>query len=107
MNIPGQIKLHENLDADNGNAYLEATTKEKLYIVAGPEFEELQGHILVIHKGLKSAGLRRSQRIHDIMLQSLSMCMVTRNEGQIQEYECTRTVNGNAKEEITKDIPKP
>ena len=38
--------------ADIGNAYLEATTKEKLYIVAGPEFEELQGHILVIHKAL-------------------------------------------------------
>ena len=55
-----------------GNAYLEATTREKLYIVAGPEFEELQGHILVIHKapyGLKSSGLRWSQRIHDIMLQ--------------------------------------
>ena len=47
--------------ADIGNAYLEATTKEKLYIIAGPEFEELQGHILVIHKalyGLKSSGLR-------------------------------------------------
>ena len=29
--------------ADIGNAYLEAT-KEKLYIVSGPEFEELQGH---------------------------------------------------------------
>ena len=29
--------------ADIGSAYLEATTKEKLYIVAGPEFEELQG----------------------------------------------------------------
>ena len=28
--------------ADIGNAYLEATTKEKLCIVAGPEFEELQ-----------------------------------------------------------------
>ena len=47
--------------ADIGNAYLEATTKIKLYIVAGPEFEGLQGHILVIHKalyGLKSSGLR-------------------------------------------------
>ena len=51
--------------ADIGNAYLEATTKEKLY-------EELQGHILVIHKalyGLKSSGSRWSQRIHDIMIQ--------------------------------------
>ena len=58
--------------SDIGNAYLEATTKEKLYIVAGPEFEELQGHILVIHKalyGLKSSGLRWSQTIHNIMLQ--------------------------------------
>ena len=36
--------------ADIDNAYLEATTKEKLYIVAGPEFEELQGHVLVTHK---------------------------------------------------------
>ena len=34
--------------ADIGNAYLEAKTKEKLYIVAGPELEELEGHILVI-----------------------------------------------------------
>ena len=58
--------------ADIGNAYLEATAKEKLYIVAGPELEELQGHILVIHKalyGLKGSGLRWSQRIHDIMLE--------------------------------------
>ena len=58
--------------ADIGNAYLEATTKEKLYIVPGPEFEELEGHILVIHKalyGLKSSGLRWSQRIHLIMQQ--------------------------------------
>ena len=58
--------------ADIGNAYLEATSKEKLYIIAGPEFEELQGHILVIHKalyGLKRSGLRWSERIHDIMLE--------------------------------------
>ena len=50
--------------ADIGNAYLEATTKEKLYIVAGLEFEELQGHILVICKalcGLKHSGLRWAQ----------------------------------------------
>ena len=54
-----------------GNAYLEAKTKEKLYVVAGPEFEELEGHILVIYKalyGLKSSGLRGSQKIHDIIL---------------------------------------
>ena len=52
--------------ADKGDAYLEAKTKEKLYVVAGPEFD-----ILVIYKalyGLKSSGLRQAQRIHDIML---------------------------------------
>ena len=57
--------------ADIGNAYLEAKTKEKLYVVAGPEFEELEGHILVIYKalyGLKSSCLQWSQKIHDIML---------------------------------------
>ena len=50
--------------ADIGNSYLETTAREKLYIVAGPEFEEQQGHILMIHKalhGLKSSGLRWSQ----------------------------------------------
>jgi hypothetical protein len=38
--------------ADVGNAYLEALTKEKLYIIAGPEFGELEGHILILHKAL-------------------------------------------------------
>ena len=37
---------------DVGNAYLEALTKEKLYIIAGPEFGELRGHILIIYKAL-------------------------------------------------------
>ncbi len=46
---------------DIGNAYLEAETREKVYIIAGPEFGELEGHILVIHKalyGLRTSGLR-------------------------------------------------
>jgi hypothetical protein len=30
--------------ADVGNAYLEAKTKEKVYIVGGPEFGSLEGH---------------------------------------------------------------
>ena len=33
--------------ADIGKAYLEAFTDEKLYIVAGPEFQELEGYILI------------------------------------------------------------
>ena len=57
--------------ADIGNAYIEATTDEKVFILAGPEFQELQGHILIIHKalyGLKSSGLRWAQKLHDIMI---------------------------------------
>jgi Reverse transcriptase (RNA-dependent DNA polymerase) len=33
---------------DIGNAYLEAYTTEKVYIIAGPKFREREGHILVI-----------------------------------------------------------
>ena len=50
---------------------------QREYKVAGQEFEELQGHTLVIHKalyGLKSSGLRWSQRLHDIMLQLRFTC---------------------------------
>ena len=45
--------------ADFSNANLQTLTKEKLYIVAGPEFEELQRHVLVMHKalyGIRSGG---------------------------------------------------
>ena len=57
------VKLNnmEVRTADIGKTYLEATTKEKIYIVAGPEIEKLQGHTLVSQKalyGLKSSGLR-------------------------------------------------
>ena len=37
---------------DIGNAYLEASTKEKVYIIAGSEFGELEGHTLKINIAL-------------------------------------------------------
>ena len=46
---------------DIGNAYLEAETQEKVYIIAGPEFGELEGHTLIIFKalyGLRTSGLQ-------------------------------------------------
>jgi Reverse transcriptase (RNA-dependent DNA polymerase) len=55
---------------DIGNAYLEAHTQEKLYIIAGPEFGELQNHILVIEKalyGLRSLGKRWHERFADCL----------------------------------------
>jgi hypothetical protein len=48
-----------------GNTYLEAKTSELLFIVAGPEFGDLEGHMLVIYKalyGLCSSGLRWHER---------------------------------------------
>jgi len=55
---------------DIGSAYLEAITSEKLYIVAGPEFGDREGHILVIHKalyGLRSSGARWHERFADCL----------------------------------------
>jgi hypothetical protein len=57
---------------DIGNAYLESITKEKLYIVAGPEFKEREGHLLVFYKacyGLKSSGIRWHERLSDVLLE--------------------------------------
>ena len=56
--------------ADIGNAYLEAKTKEKVFIIAGKGFGNLEGHTLVIDKalyGLKSSGLRWHQRLVDVL----------------------------------------
>ena len=56
---------------DVGNAYLEAKTKEKVYVIAGPEFgKEMEGHVLVINKalyGLKTSGLRWHERFADVL----------------------------------------
>ena len=60
----------EEWGTDIGNAYLEAFTKEKVYIVAGPEFGDLQGHILIILKalyGLRTSGLRWHERLADCL----------------------------------------
>ena len=51
----------ETWATDVGNAYLEAETSEKVYIIAGQEFGALHGHVLIIHKalyGLRTSGLR-------------------------------------------------
>ena len=60
----------EVFQTDVGNAYLEAYTKEKVFVIAGPEFQELEGHILVIIRalyGLKSSGLRWYERFADVL----------------------------------------
>ena len=55
---------------DIGNAYLEVFHDEKLYILAGPEFQKLEGYILIFLKalyGLKSSCRRWAEVIHDIL----------------------------------------
>ncbi len=55
---------------DIGNTYLESFTREKVYIRAGPEFGDREGHILIIVKaiyGLKSSGLRWHERFTDVL----------------------------------------
>ena len=64
-----QINDLEIWGADVGNAYLEAYTDEKLCIIAGPEFKELQGHLLIMIKALYgtcSGGARWHDRLLDI-----------------------------------------
>ena len=65
-----QLNSLEIWGADVGNAYLEAYTDEKLCIIAGPEFKELQGHLLIMVKaqyGTRSGGARWHDRLFDIL----------------------------------------
>jgi hypothetical protein len=67
-----ELNQLEAWGADVGNAYLEATTKEKVYIIGGIGFEKLEGHTLAIYKalyGLKSSGARW----HEKLVNSLRM----------------------------------
>jgi hypothetical protein len=55
---------------DIGNAYLEARTKETIYIIGGPEFGSRHGRILIIRKalyGLRSSGKRWHERFADCL----------------------------------------
>ena len=55
---------------DIGNAYLEAKTKEKVFIVARKEFGSLEDHVLAINKaiyGLRSSGLCWYERLADCL----------------------------------------
>ena len=67
----GKLNNLELWGADIGNACLEAPAEEKLYIVAGPEFEDWEGYILTFSKaiyGLKSSGKRWAETLHDILI---------------------------------------
>ena len=45
-----ELNGHQAWATDIGNAYLEAKTIERVYIISGPKFGEQEGHVLLIHK---------------------------------------------------------
>ena len=65
-----ELNQLETWATDIGNAYLEARTLEKVYIVAGPEFRDREGHTMIIYKalyGLRTSGLRWHERFADCL----------------------------------------
>ena len=65
-----QLNDFEIWGADVGNAYLEAYTDQNLCIIVGPEFKELQVHLLIMIKtlhGTRSGGARCHDRLSDIL----------------------------------------
>ena len=58
----------ECLTGDINSAYIQAYTKEKVYTIAGPEFGELQGSLLLVDKalyGLQGSGNAWHRKLSD------------------------------------------
>ena len=96
----GELNNLEVWGADIGNEYLEAYTQENLFIIAGPEFEELEGFILIFNKalyGLKSSGKRWAERFYDIikdmgfMPSKADPCIWMRENTNLKCYEYLAT----------------
>ena len=51
---------------NTGNAYLEAKAYKKVFILAGPKFRELAGHLLLIERALYGLGF--SGRVFEELL---------------------------------------
>jgi Reverse transcriptase (RNA-dependent DNA polymerase) len=65
-----ELNSQELWGVDIGNTYLEAKTKEKVYISNGPDFGLIEGHTLLVDKalyGLRSLGLCWHQRFADVL----------------------------------------
>ncbi len=85
----------ETWGTDISSAYLEAHTKEKVCILAGPEFGPLAGHRLVVDRalyGLRSSGQRWHDRFAECMrAEGFKPCLADldiwmRPNGDIYEY---------------------
>ena len=65
-----QLNQLELWGTDTGNAYLEAWTKEKIFVAAGLEFDELEGPIFMMVKtlyGTRSGGSCWHDKLFDIL----------------------------------------
>ena len=83
----GKLSHLDLWGADIGNAYLEAFTDEKLYIVTRPDFQELEGYILIFLMalyGLKSSG----QRWAEVIQSKVDPCIWLRKAPNLRCYEC-------------------
>ena len=93
----GELNGLKPMVGDISNAYLESYTKEKVYIVAGPEFGPLAGHVLLISKalyGLRTSGARFHEKLAD-SLRDLGFAqsytdpdLWIRDAGNCYEYLC-------------------
>jgi hypothetical protein len=67
-----ELNTLELWGADVGNAYLESYTKEKVYIIAGPEFGDREGQLLIVRKalyGLRGSGQAFHEKFADTLLE--------------------------------------
>ncbi|MEL7196406.1 MAG: reverse transcriptase domain-containing protein, partial [Bacteroidota bacterium] len=65
-----ELNKLEMWGTDISSAYLEAYTSEKLYVIAGPEFGDHEGHIMVVSRalyGLRTSGARWHERLADCL----------------------------------------
>ena len=65
-----ELNQMEAWGTDISSAYLEVSTKEKLFIKAGPELGDQEGHILLVEKalyGLRTSGVRWHERLADCL----------------------------------------
>ena len=95
--LVGELNGLKVMVGDIGNAYLEAYTKEKVYIIAGPEFGDRAGHTLIIDKalyGLRTSGARFHEKLADTLHDmGFTPCksdpdLWMRDAGDVYEYVC-------------------
>jgi len=90
--FPGEPNRSKVWSTDIGNAHSETHTKEKVHVVAGPEFGNGEGHVPIVSKalcGLHSSGLRWSERLAGVLREM--GCFACKAEKDIWMLGCVPT----------------